>query len=46
MLLPMIIVFVGAENMFNLVDPVTRTSITLPVEERVAEGLSFQCQPK
>jgi len=26
--------------MFNLVDAVTRTSITLPVKERIAEGLS------
>jgi hypothetical protein len=39
-LLPIVIVFVGAENMFNLVDAVTRTSITLPVKERIAEGLS------
>ncbi|KAG1736778.1 sterol-sensing domain of SREBP cleavage-activation-domain-containing protein [Suillus lakei] len=39
-LLPIVIIFVGAENMFNLVDAVTRTSITLPVKERIAEGLS------
>ncbi|KAG0705302.1 sterol-sensing domain of SREBP cleavage-activation-domain-containing protein [Suillus ampliporus] len=39
-LLPIVIIFVGAENMFNLVDAVTRTSITLPVKQRIAEGLS------
>ncbi|KAF9234035.1 sterol-sensing domain of SREBP cleavage-activation-domain-containing protein [Melanogaster broomeanus] len=39
-LLPIVIIFVGAENMFNLVDAVTRTSVTLPVKERIAEGLS------
>lgn len=39
-LLPIVIIFIGAENMFNLVDAVTRTSITLPVKERIAEGLS------
>ncbi|KAH7927049.1 hypothetical protein BV22DRAFT_1085672 [Leucogyrophana mollusca] len=39
-LLPIVIIFVGAENMFNLVDAVTKTSITLPVKERIAEGLS------
>jgi hypothetical protein len=35
-----VIVFVGAENMFSLVDAVTRTSITLPVKQRIALGLS------
>ncbi|KAF9228711.1 hypothetical protein BS17DRAFT_206370 [Gyrodon lividus] len=39
-LLPIVIIFVGADNMFNLVDAVTRTSVTLPVKERIAEGLS------
>ncbi|KIL68543.1 hypothetical protein M378DRAFT_158350 [Amanita muscaria Koide BX008] len=39
-LLPIVIVFVGAENMFNLVDAVGRTSVTLTVKQRVAEGLS------
>lgn len=39
-LLPVVIIFVGAENMFNLVDAVTKTSVTLSVKERVAEGLS------
>lgn len=39
-LLPIVIIFVGAENMFNLVDAVTKTSVTLSVKERVAEGLS------
>ena len=32
--------FVGAENMFNLVDAVGKTSITLPVKQRIAQGLS------
>ncbi|KAK7006764.1 sterol regulatory element binding protein cleavage-activating protein [Favolaschia claudopus] len=39
-LLPIVIVFVGAENMFNLVDAVTRTSVTLSVKQRIAQGLS------
>ncbi|CAG7846063.1 SubName: Full=Related to Sterol regulatory element binding protein cleavage-activating protein {ECO:0000313/EMBL:CCA66870.1} [Serendipita indica DSM 11827] len=39
-LLPIVIVFVGAENMFRLVDEVVSTSITLPVKERIALGLS------
>jgi hypothetical protein len=39
-LLPIVIVFVGAENMFSLVDAVTRTSVTLPVKQRIALGLS------
>ncbi|KAE9398337.1 hypothetical protein BT96DRAFT_965981 [Gymnopus androsaceus JB14] len=39
-LLPIVIVFVGAENMFNLVDAVGRTSVTLTVKQRIAEGLS------
>ncbi|KAJ7261266.1 sterol regulatory element binding protein cleavage-activating protein [Mycena haematopus] len=39
-LLPIVIVFVGAENMFNLVDAVTKTSVTLSVKQRIAQGLS------
>ncbi|KAJ3728574.1 sterol regulatory element binding protein cleavage-activating protein [Lentinula raphanica] len=39
-LLPIVIVFVGAENMFNIVDVVGRTSVTLTVKQRIAEGLS------
>lgn len=39
-ILPIVIVFVGAENMFRLVDDVVSTSITLPVKERIARGLS------
>ncbi|KAL0947479.1 hypothetical protein HGRIS_013584 [Hohenbuehelia grisea] len=39
-LLPMIIVFVGAENMVNLVDAVTKTPITLSVRQRIAQGLA------
>ncbi|KAJ3506618.1 hypothetical protein NLJ89_g6771 [Agrocybe chaxingu] len=39
-LLPIVIVFVGAENMFNLVDAVGKTSISLSVKQRIAEGLS------
>ncbi|CAK5280951.1 unnamed protein product [Mycena citricolor] len=39
-LLPIVIVFVGAENMFNLVGAVGKTSVTLSVKQRIAEGLS------
>ncbi|KAJ7677225.1 sterol regulatory element binding protein cleavage-activating protein [Mycena rosella] len=39
-LLPIVIVFVGAENMFNLVDAVGKTSVTLSVKQRIAQGLS------
>ncbi|KAG5642408.1 hypothetical protein DXG03_002840 [Asterophora parasitica] len=39
-LLPIVIVFVGAENMFNLVDAVGKTPVTLSVKQRIAEGLS------
>ncbi|KAF7294706.1 Sterol regulatory element binding protein cleavage-activating protein [Mycena indigotica] len=39
-LLPIVIVFVGVENMFNLVDAVSKTHVTLPVKHRIAEGLS------
>ncbi|KAI0253833.1 sterol-sensing domain of SREBP cleavage-activation-domain-containing protein [Lactifluus subvellereus] len=37
---PLVIMFIGAENMFSLVEAVVKTSITLPVKERIAEGLS------
>jgi hypothetical protein len=40
-ILPVIIVFVGAENMFILVDAVTSTSITLSVKQRIATGLAI-----
>ncbi|KAF8655806.1 hypothetical protein AX16_002891 [Volvariella volvacea WC 439] len=40
-LLPIVIVFVGAENMFNLVDAVGKTHVTLSVKQRIAEGLSY-----
>ncbi|KAG7086522.1 hypothetical protein E1B28_002474 [Marasmius oreades] len=39
-LLPIVIVFVGAENMFNLADAIGKTPVTLSVKQRVAEGLS------
>ncbi|KII89286.1 hypothetical protein PLICRDRAFT_109217 [Plicaturopsis crispa FD-325 SS-3] len=39
-LLPAVIIFVGAENMFALVDAVSTTAVTLPVKLRIAEGLS------
>ncbi|KDQ59623.1 hypothetical protein JAAARDRAFT_33205 [Jaapia argillacea MUCL 33604] len=35
-----VILFVGAENMFALVDAVVKTSITLSVKDRIGEGLS------
>jgi hypothetical protein len=35
-----VIVYVGAENMFALVNAVVGTSIALPVKTRIAEGLS------
>lgn len=38
-LFPLVVIFIGVENMFNIVDAVMKTSITLPVKERVAEGL-------
>ncbi|KAF8579466.1 hypothetical protein K439DRAFT_1416197 [Ramaria rubella] len=40
-ILPVIIVFVGAENMFLLVDAVTSTSISLSVKQRVGTGLAM-----
>ncbi|RDX52755.1 sterol regulatory element binding protein cleavage-activating protein [Lentinus brumalis] len=39
-LFPIIVVFIGVENMANIVDAVVKTSITLPVKERIAQGLS------
>ncbi|KZT24111.1 hypothetical protein NEOLEDRAFT_1068091 [Neolentinus lepideus HHB14362 ss-1] len=39
-MLPVVILFIGTENMFSLVDAVAKTSIALPVKERIAEGLS------
>ncbi|KAH8117453.1 sterol-sensing domain of SREBP cleavage-activation-domain-containing protein [Phellopilus nigrolimitatus] len=37
---PIVIVFVGAENMFRLIDDVVKTAISLPVKERIGLGLS------
>ncbi|TFY56176.1 hypothetical protein EVG20_g9031, partial [Dentipellis fragilis] len=37
---PLVILFIGMENMFSLVEAVVKTSIALPVKERIAEGLS------
>ncbi|THH09370.1 hypothetical protein EW145_g2073 [Phellinidium pouzarii] len=37
---PIVIVFVGAENMFRLIDDVVKTPISLPVKERIGLGLS------
>ncbi|KAI5124512.1 hypothetical protein M0805_003036 [Coniferiporia weirii] len=37
---PIVIVFVGAENMFRLIDDVVNTPISLPVKERIGLGLS------
>jgi hypothetical protein len=39
-LFPIVILFVGAENMFNLVFAVCSTSVSLSVKRRIAEGLS------
>ncbi|TDL27651.1 hypothetical protein BD410DRAFT_782783 [Rickenella mellea] len=39
-ILPIVLVFVGAENMFRLIDEVVKTPITLPVKERIGVGLS------
>ncbi|KAF8328925.1 sterol-sensing domain of SREBP cleavage-activation-domain-containing protein [Cantharellus anzutake] len=39
-ILPVVIVLVGAENMFTLIDKVVSTRVTLPVKERLALGLS------
>ncbi|KAI0684149.1 sterol-sensing domain of SREBP cleavage-activation-domain-containing protein [Cytidiella melzeri] len=37
---PIVVIFIGVENMFSIVEAVIKTSIALPVKERVAEGLS------
>ncbi|KAI8999057.1 sterol regulatory element binding protein cleavage-activating protein [Trametes punicea] len=39
-LFPIIVVFIGVENMGSIVDAVVKTSISLPVKERIAQGLS------
>ncbi|KAI0831694.1 sterol regulatory element binding protein cleavage-activating protein [Trametes gibbosa] len=39
-LFPIIVLFIGVENMYSIVDAVVRTSISLPVKERIAQGLS------
>ncbi|KZT11580.1 uncharacterized protein LAESUDRAFT_671705 [Laetiporus sulphureus 93-53] len=39
-LFPIIVMFIGAENMFHIVDAVLKTSVTIPVKERIAQGLS------
>ncbi|KAH9939603.1 sterol regulatory element binding protein cleavage-activating protein [Amylocystis lapponica] len=39
-LFPIIVIFIGVENMFHIVDAVLKTSISLPVKERIAQGLS------
>lgn len=39
-LIPFLIVVLGVDNMFVLTTAVTRTSINLPVKERIAEGLA------
>ncbi|KAH9915783.1 sterol-sensing domain of SREBP cleavage-activation-domain-containing protein [Epithele typhae] len=40
-LFPIILVFIGVENMSSIVDAVVKTSISLPVKERIAQGLSY-----
>ncbi|KIP10310.1 hypothetical protein PHLGIDRAFT_250270 [Phlebiopsis gigantea 11061_1 CR5-6] len=37
---PIVVIFIGVENMFSIVDAVVKTSIALPVKERIAEGLA------
>ncbi|KZV70765.1 hypothetical protein PENSPDRAFT_578901 [Peniophora sp. CONT] len=37
---PLVISFIGSETMTNLVNTVVKTSIALPVKERIGEGLS------
>ncbi|TFY65026.1 hypothetical protein EVJ58_g2229 [Rhodofomes roseus] len=39
-LFPIIVMFIGVENMFHIVDAVLRTPVTIPVKERTAQGLS------
>ncbi|GJE87951.1 sterol regulatory element binding protein cleavage-activating protein [Phanerochaete sordida] len=38
---PIVVIFIGVENMFSIVDAVVKTSIALPVKERIAEGLGY-----
>ncbi|CAE6519900.1 unnamed protein product [Rhizoctonia solani] len=38
-ILPIVIVIIGAENMFVLMEAVLATSISLPIRRRIAEGL-------
>ncbi|CCM05035.1 uncharacterized protein FIBRA_07237 [Fibroporia radiculosa] len=38
-LFPIIVIFIGVENMFHIVDAVLKTSVTIPVKERIAQGL-------
>ncbi|KAH8100256.1 sterol regulatory element binding protein cleavage-activating protein [Cristinia sonorae] len=37
---PIIVIFIGVENMFSIIDAVVHTSVALPVKMRIAEGLS------
>ncbi|KAF9821625.1 hypothetical protein IEO21_00471 [Rhodonia placenta] len=39
-LFPIIVIFIGVENMFHIVDAVLKTPVTVPVKERIAQGLS------
>ncbi|KAG9026721.1 hypothetical protein FRB95_008527 [Tulasnella sp. JGI-2019a] len=39
-ILPVMIVFIGAEDMFILIQEVTSTPVSIPVKERIALGLS------
>ncbi|CDO68892.1 hypothetical protein BN946_scf185000.g35 [Trametes cinnabarina] len=39
-LFPIIVLFIGVENMGSIVDAVAKTSISLSVKERIAQGLS------
>ncbi|PCH38413.1 hypothetical protein WOLCODRAFT_161555 [Wolfiporia cocos MD-104 SS10] len=39
-LFPIIVSFIGVENMFQIVDAVLKTPITIPVKDRIAVGLS------
>ncbi|KAL7283009.1 hypothetical protein ACG7TL_002433 [Trametes sanguinea] len=39
-LFPLIVLFIGVENMGSIVDAVVKTSISLSVKERIAQGLS------
>ncbi|KAH7107255.1 sterol-sensing domain of SREBP cleavage-activation-domain-containing protein [Auriculariales sp. MPI-PUGE-AT-0066] len=39
-ILPLIMVFVGAENMLSMVNAIGQTPVTMPVKERIALGVS------